>query len=523
MLSIPGLKEFIKSRDSKNQHAPVTSEFFRPLGDTWEFDLKAYVRHLAVGLGIELLALVEVGQEAGTVSITAAGRKGLACDMILPDPKNGGALAALIRQARTAAGSARLFVQGEVFPGEGAWCDLLPMDATVAYFFVPLDCLPVGRGSADRGGQPTRRFVLTTSEETSDDSSELALKTAAAASLITLSLAPAKAPDEIETLASLKHFLGREGYAFCLVDQAGAVTDQSGDLLEEIGSEAVTAMTRSAASLAETEEAEVTSPNDVTPETMGDVTAMAYPISTADGTRACLVIVKRSQADPPVNRHNDRLGLLSRFMSSIAHEIKNPLTGIAAGVQYLSRKLQPGATEDDTIEFVLAEINRLNRIVDDLYKIAKPPELVLGTTSVNDVVGRSLLSLSEEMLRKRLHVEQDLDKDIPEITADGDRLQQILINIIKNAVEASSEKGVIRVETLMQDTRVVVRVTDYGSGIAEEDRDRIFEPFYSTKPKGTGLGLCISQRIIDQHGGRIYIEASPDGGTVFVIELPLGG
>ncbi|MGD8629035.1 MAG: ATP-binding protein, partial [bacterium] len=219
----------------------------------------------------------------------------------------------------------------------------------------------------------------------------------------------------------------------------------------------------------------------------------------------------------------EKLRLLSRFMSSVAHEIKNPLTGISAGVQYLAKKLRPGLAEDETVEFILAEINRLNRIVDDLYKIARPPELVIMPINLNEVVGKSLLCLSELVAKKRLTVTQDLHEGIPEFDADPDRLQQILINIIKNAIEATPDQGDLFMETWTDELRAFVRISDSGPGIPDEAMEHLFEPFYSTKERGTGLGLCISQRIIDEHGGKIRVERPDRGGTSFVIELPLRG
>jgi signal transduction histidine kinase len=523
MLSIPGLRDLIKTRDSKREAGPVKPEFFRAAGQTSGLDLKAYLKHLAAGLGIELLALVEVSPRTRGATITVAGSQGIACDLALPDLENGGVLSALIRQAKSWSGTGRIFTKGEVFPNEGAWCDVVPLDSKVTYFFLPLEGLPLMSGCGQSGAQPTvERFVLTTSDAKPEEAPELGLKAAAAASLISLSLSRAQQTSTTETLTSLKHLLDREGYGCCTVDDSGSVITRSGTLLAEIDSRILTQIAQKASSLQAPASVAGHEPQNVTPDSIKEVTALAYPVSGAGGPARWLVAIKRGRDAVAAGRRDDRLGLLSRFMSSIAHEIKNPLTGIAAGVQYLSRKLQTGATEDDTIKFVLAEINRLNRIVDDLYKIAKPPELVVGTTSISDVVGRSLLCLSEEILKKRLHVEQNLQEGIPEFKADGDRLQQILINIIKNAVEVSTEKARIQIDTVQDDEKVIVRVTDCGPGIAEEDRDRIFEPFYSTKAAGTGLGLCISQRIIDQHGGRIYIETPDEGGTTFVVELPLG-
>ena len=136
-------------------------------------------------------------------------------------------------------------------------------------------------------------------------------------------------------------------------------------------------------------------------------------------------------------------------------------------------------------------------------------------------MGKSLICLSEDITGKRLVVEQGLDGEMPDVEADADRLQQIFINIIKNAIEASPEGGTLKVETSVCGSMAVFRVTDTGPGISREDKTKIFEPFYSTKEKGSGLGLCISQRIVDEHGGSIKIETPAGGGASFVIEVPI--
>jgi signal transduction histidine kinase len=264
---------------------------------------------------------------------------------------------------------------------------------------------------------------------------------------------------------------------------------------------------------------------DLTMPEMEDLKIWAYPGSAPGPDPSAgvpVVVVKEREFAAQIRNRREKLKLLSRFISSIAHEIKNPLTGIAAGVQYLAKKMQAVMQEDETVDFILSEINRLNRIVDDLYKVAKPPQLVLTQVDLNSIVGRSLMCMSEDITAKRLMVTQNFDKALPEFEADADRIQQIIINVIKNAIEASPQGGTLSIETFTRDSRVGIRVTDQGPGVSHEEREKIFEPFYSTKERGSGLGLCISQRIVDEHGGSIRIETPEAGGTSFVIELPIG-
>lgn len=465
MLSLPAIKEFIKSRHDRRYERRPGPAFFIDPGAAEQMDTKAYLLHLATHLDLEVVALIKIGPRGKSAEMTVAGNRGVTCDLTVPSLADGGSLASLIGEAGPASGSSKVFTREEVFASDGTWCDLIPMDSKVTYSFVPVNRLPVPHAPRQGSYAAGDLFVLATSGCEADEDPALALKTVVCASLVALRLGRHKEGSVHEEDCECKRLPGRNG-------QAGRYGGDRG-------------------------------------------------FSRCEA--AAPAMVEKSGGPTQHDMRKERFTVLSRFMSSIAHEIKNPLTGIAAGVQYLSKKLQPGSTEDETVEFVLAEISRLNRIVDDLYRIAKPPELFLAKTSINDVVGKSLLCLSEEILKKRISIEQDIEKDIPEFDADADRLQQVLINIMKNAVEASYENGRIVIQTAREGSSVVVRVMDRGPGVPAEDAERIFEPFYSTKQGGTGLGLCICQRIIDQHGGRIHVETPEDCGTTFVIELPLRG
>jgi signal transduction histidine kinase len=520
MLSLPVIKDLIKSRDTRKQTADVNDNLFTFPGGHAEVDLPACALHLAKGLDIDILAIIEVADNPRSATMMAAGKQGLACELTIPSFESRGTLSRLISDGKPAGGTAKIFASDEVFPCDATWCDFIPMDSSVPYFFVPLKSLPlVGNPGENSGG--STRFVLVASADKAGENSGLGLKAVAVAGLVGRFPAAAHSAESPETFDPLKALLVAEGYSICLATAEGQVIERTGGLFDEIGFYELTRVLERAAGFTSVSSDTAGGPYDIALQGAPEIEAVVYPVMLHDRTDGFLVVLKRRRAPQRHDTRNERLGLLSRFMSSIAHEIKNPLTGIAAGVQYLAKKLQPGATEDDTVAFVLAEISRLNRIVDDLYRIAKPPDLVPGNMNINDVVAKSLLSMSEEVLKKKISIEQDLRTDIPQFEADADRLQQVLVNIIKNAVEASSDMGKIYIQTAQEGPKATVRITDYGSGIPEEEWERVFEPFYSTKKAGTGLGLCVSQRIIEQHGGRIFIETAEMGGTAFVIELPV--
>lgn len=233
-------------------------------------------------------------------------------------------------------------------------------------------------------------------------------------------------------------------------------------------------------------------------------------------------------------RHLDRLAVLGRFTSAVAHEIRNPLTGIAAGIQYLNRDQSLPGDQRENISFILNEVERLNRIITDLFKVAKPRDLLYQEVKVTDLIDRASKSLLELMNEKKIDFRVDIEDNLPLIEVDPDQIVQVIINLIKNAVEAVPEEGVVRVRTHVYGggdvevirekdrTMVCIEVSDSGTGIDSGDREKIFEPFYSRKKGGTGLGLFITHNIIQHHQGRITIPAEQERGAVLRVYLPIG-
>jgi PAS domain S-box-containing protein len=232
-------------------------------------------------------------------------------------------------------------------------------------------------------------------------------------------------------------------------------------------------------------------------------------------------------------RYLDRLAVLGRFTSAVAHEIRNPLTGIAAGIQYLNRSQTLSDDQRENISFILNEVDRLNRIVTDLFKVAKPRDLLCRTMAVGDLVERSRRSLGDLFAVKRVAITVSVDDGVPPIEIDPDQIVQVLINLLKNAAEAVSDGGTIDVRARLyrgDDPEVVwehdrelvcVEISDNGPGIDREDREKIWEPFFSRKKGGTGLGLFVSQSIVQHHQGRISVASTPGAGATFKVYLPI--
>jgi PAS domain S-box-containing protein len=233
----------------------------------------------------------------------------------------------------------------------------------------------------------------------------------------------------------------------------------------------------------------------------------------------------------------DRLAALGRFTSSVAHEIRNPLTGIAAGVQYLTRSLALDDPQRENLEFIRSEITRLDRILQDLFDITHPRELRLEVAPLEDTLRRAIHCVQALIAERGVQVELAVAPRTPPVRHDGDQLEQVFINLIKNAAEATPAGETIRValepglppgraagrggRPRGTATSVAVRVEDHGSGIAPEHLKTVFEPFFTTKPGGSGLGLYISHDIVKRHGGGMTVQSEPGRGTTFLVELPL--
>jgi PAS domain S-box-containing protein len=232
-------------------------------------------------------------------------------------------------------------------------------------------------------------------------------------------------------------------------------------------------------------------------------------------------------------RYLDRLAVLGRFTSAIAHEIRNPLTGIAAGIQYINRSQVLSPEHRENISFVLNEVDRLNRIITDLFKVAKPHDLLCQKVTVRDLIDRSYRSLEETFKNKGIAFAVEVEDNVPLIEVDPDQIVQVLINLLKNAAEAVEQGGVVSSVTRLYgggDPDVVrekyremvcIEITDNGAGIAHDEKERIFEPFFSRKKGGTGLGLFVSQSIVQHHHGRISVSSEPGRGTSFKLYLPI--
>jgi PAS domain S-box-containing protein len=224
-------------------------------------------------------------------------------------------------------------------------------------------------------------------------------------------------------------------------------------------------------------------------------------------------------------RQLDQLAALGRFTTGVAHEIRNPLTGIGMGVKRLARVLKDQPAELENLDFVQREIRRLDGIVQQLFDVTHPRKLDLAPKPLAETLRRAAQSVAGVLEERGMSLEWEPPVTLPPVPHDADQMQQVFINLLKNAAEASPEGSRITVRVTAPDgpdRPVVTTVTDQGSGIDAETQKTLFEPFFTTKPKGTGLGLYITHDIVKRHGGSLTVQSAPGQGATFTVELPRG-
>ena len=222
----------------------------------------------------------------------------------------------------------------------------------------------------------------------------------------------------------------------------------------------------------------------------------------------------------------DRLASIGEMAAGIAHEIKNPLAGIAGVIQVIKKDMLVGDQKKAVLDEVLSQVERMDKAVRNLLSFARPPEPKMTLVDINELIGKLLDFLAPQFAKNSILAERRLATGLPWLTLDPDLVQQALINIALNAIQAMPEGGKFIVETKATKPSgeapgsVEIVFIDSGKGISAENLSRIFGPFFTTRQQGTGLGLSITQRIIEQHNGEINVTSAPGKGAAFTISFP---
>ena len=219
----------------------------------------------------------------------------------------------------------------------------------------------------------------------------------------------------------------------------------------------------------------------------------------------------------------EKLSSIGLLAAGIAHEINTPLTGVCSYTQMLLKETPPQDRRYEMLKKIEKQGFRASRIVESLLNLARVRDSEFKEVDVNSLMLETLSLLDHQFRANSIDVKLDLDPVLPSTLANGGKLQQVFMNLFLNAKDAMPEGGQLRVRTHCEDSQLVVKIEDTGTGISEEDIKRIYDPFFTTKElgKGTGLGLSVCYGIIQEHSGRITVTSRPGLGSAFRVQLPL--
>src|SRR5437870_3409206 len=222
---------------------------------------------------------------------------------------------------------------------------------------------------------------------------------------------------------------------------------------------------------------------------------------------------------------SERLNALTLLAAGVAHEIGNPLNSLHIHLQLMQRSVQKldgeaKAELEQSIDIARSEVNRLDSIVTQFLRAIRPSRPQLRLENLNTIVEEAVRFFTPEIQGRDIVVEQELRSDLPLLQLDRDQMKQAFYNVIKNSLEAMQRHGTLRIHTDLDDTHVLIRFVDTGSGMSAGNLSRVFEPYFTTKPSGTGLGLLIVRRVVREHGGELSIESSQGKGLTLTIRLP---
>ncbi len=217
----------------------------------------------------------------------------------------------------------------------------------------------------------------------------------------------------------------------------------------------------------------------------------------------------------------DRLASIGELASGIAHEIKNPLAGIGAAIQVLSQSIAKDDPQREVFDEIMKQIERLNKTIKDFLNYARPSEPHMSICDITDIAKKAIFLIRKQAENQKVTIEEDYRYNIPQLLIDPEQVQQVMVNIMLNAVQAMLEGGRLIISAKADPNFVELSIADTGKGIPQDNIEKIFTPFYTTKHQGTGLGLSISSRIIEKHNGSIRVASEIGRGTTFNIRLPI--
>jgi signal transduction histidine kinase/DNA-binding response OmpR family regulator len=219
--------------------------------------------------------------------------------------------------------------------------------------------------------------------------------------------------------------------------------------------------------------------------------------------------------------HSEKLATIGKMAAHVAHEIRNPLSTIGGFARAILKKPDNVERVEKNANIISEESTRLENMLKGVMDFSRPSAPVMKQTDFNAVVERAFRTHAELLAARNIHATLDIDSSLPEIHIDESQVTQVLHNLVRNAADSMPQGGALLMKTGRAGERVYCSIADSGTGIPADTLERLFDPFFTTKPDGTGLGLAVSKKIIDDHGGNIEVSSQPSKGTEFKVLLPL--
>ncbi len=261
-----------------------------------------------------------------------------------------------------------------------------------------------------------------------------------------------------------------------------------------------------------------------------DVEVAARPFQNGEDLLGVTFYIKNLQVLDELEQSLQRsmtYGVISQLASSIGHEIRNPLSSLAIHTEIVENMVAKTVEDENrlmkikkSLDILNSEIERLQKLIDQFFTLAKSKTFGLTFENINDVMGEVLELVQQQSYEKNVHIMYEFATNLPMVKISKDQMKQVVINLILNGFDAMPGGGELTLSTYFQEGNVVIAVKDTGQGIPDDVRDSVFDLYFTTKDSGGGIGLAISRKIVEAHEGKIYFESEPGVGTIFYIELP---
>jgi two-component system sensor histidine kinase HydH len=220
-------------------------------------------------------------------------------------------------------------------------------------------------------------------------------------------------------------------------------------------------------------------------------------------------------------QRNERLAALGKMAAGVAHELRNPLSSIKGLAVLLKSNFSVPSNEAETADILVKEVERLNRSIGELLDYAKPGQLRRDAASIQEIIGKTVSLVQVDAESYGIAIRLETDDDLPQVLVDKDKMNQVFLNLFLNAIQAMEHGGELTVRTEIDERTIIITVRDNGVGIEPENLGRVFDPYYTTKNDGTGLGLAMSSKIVEEHGGWIEVSSVAGEYTEVRVVLPL--